>query len=129
MDVYGDDLYNIHSGNYKVAITDENLCRLDSVILLPSIYDICIEIPNAFTPNNDLINDKWEINMFNLYPNVIVEVFDRYGKKVFYSTGYEESQYWDGTYNGKELQMDSYYYIIYLQNGMKRLSGIVSIIR
>jgi len=129
MDVYGDDLYNIHSGNYKVAITDENLCRLDSVILLPSIYDICIEIPNAFTPNNDLINDKWEINMFNLYPNVIVEVFDRYGKKVFYSTGYEESQYWDGTYNGKELPMDSYYYIIYLQNGMKRLSGVISIIK
>ncbi|MEA3317503.1 MAG: T9SS type B sorting domain-containing protein, partial [Bacteroidota bacterium] len=127
--LYDEDIYEIHSGNYELVITDENLCRLDSLIYLPNIHDICIEIPNAFTPNNDFINDKWEINMFNLYPNVIIEVFDRYGKKVFYSKGYEESQYWDGTYNGKELPMDSYYYIIYLQNGMERLKGVVSIIK
>nr|MDA3778688.1 T9SS type B sorting domain-containing protein [Bacteroidales bacterium] len=129
MGTYGEDIYDIHSGNYELVITDENLCRLDSVIFLPNIHDICIEIPNAFTPNNDFINDRWAISMFDLYPNVIIEVFDRYGKKVFYSEGYEETKYWDGTYRGKELPMGSYYYIVYLKNGMKRLSGVVSIIR
>ena len=88
-----------------------------------------MSIPTAITPNGDAINEKWVIDMGGLYPNAQVEIFDRRGQRVFFSKGYEESQYWDGTYNGKDLPMDAYYYIINLKNGAERLSGIITIIR
>jgi gliding motility-associated-like protein len=52
--------------------------------------------PNAFTPNNDSKNDSFKTFVtgaadFEIY------IFDRHGKKVFYSTDSEEV--WDGTYS------------------------------
>ncbi|PLX20722.1 MAG: hypothetical protein C0597_03940 [Marinilabiliales bacterium] len=133
--IYWDDgnnqenLTEIRSGIYEVVVNDSSLCEVDSVFVVRSAFDDCIDIPTAFTPNNDGINDTWVIDMQGLYPDAEVQVFDRWGKIVFYSKGYEESQYWDGTYNGKQLPMDAYYYIIYLKNGAERLSGSITIIR
>jgi gliding motility-associated-like protein len=124
-----ENLYDIRSGIYDLYINDVNLCEIDTSFTVRSIRDFCINIPTVVTPNGDSFNEKWEINMGGLYPNVEIEIFNRWGKRVFYSKGYEESQFWDGTENGKELPMDSYYYIINLKNGAERLSGIVTIIR
>jgi gliding motility-associated-like protein len=124
-----ENLYEIKSGIYSVMIHDSSMCSLDTSFKLIGVHDICIRIPNAFTPNGDSYNELWEIDMKGLYPQAEIEVFDRYGRRVFYSKGYDESQYWDGTHNGKELPMDSYYYVINLKNGSPRLSGTVTIIR
>ena len=125
-----DNINNIRSGKYEIIIQDENSCELKTLITVPSASENCLEIPNAFTPNNDGVNDLWSISgIEELYPDADIEVFDRRGTRVFYSRGYNTSKYWDGTYNGKELPMDSYYYIIYLKNGLSRISGTVTIIR
>ncbi|OFX85281.1 MAG: hypothetical protein A2W99_15070 [Bacteroidetes bacterium GWF2_33_16] len=125
-----EDLYSIRSGRYTVYIYDENSCGLERNIILQSGKDYCVDIPSAFSPNGDGINDVWKIkDMEELYPNADIEVFDRSGKRVFFSRGYGESKYWDGTFNGKALPMDSYFYIIYLKNGLGRISGTVTIIR
>ena len=128
-DQVGPNQYNLRTGRYEITITDENLCRFDTLIYLGSVRETCITIPSAFTPNGDIYNEKWVIEMNGVYPNATIEVFDRTGKRVFYSRGYEPSQYWDGTYNGKKLPMDSYYYVINLNNGAERISGVVTIIR
>jgi gliding motility-associated-like protein len=133
--IYWDDggaeenLYDIRSGIYELYVNDFNLCDLDTSFVIRSINNFCIRIPTAITPNGDSFNERWEIDMGGLYPNCEVEIFDRWGKQIFYSKGYEESQYWDGTINGKELPMDSYFYIINLRNGTERLSGVVTLIR
>jgi len=124
-----EDLYNIRSGIFDILINDSSLCEIDTSFIVRSAHDFCIDIPSAFSPNKDNINDKWEIDMSGLYPHAEIEVFDRWGKRIFYSKGYDASQFWDGTLNGKELPMDAYYYIIYLKNGAKRISGTVTIIR
>ncbi|MFO7827917.1 MAG: gliding motility-associated C-terminal domain-containing protein, partial [Bacteroidales bacterium] len=124
-----EELYDIRSGIYDVIINDENLCEIDTTFVLRSVSDNCLSIPTAFTPNNDGFNDRWEIEMSHLYPAATVEIFDRWGSRVFYSKGYDESQYWDGTFNGRDLPMDTYYYIINLKNGAERLSGTVTLIR
>jgi gliding motility-associated-like protein len=54
-------------------------------------------------------------------------VFNRYGQKVFVSTGYDVE--WDGYFNGSVLPIGTYYYIIIPKNGRKTLTGSVSIIR
>ena len=85
------------------------------------------EIPNAFSPNGDGINDSWRINYLESYPGAVIEVFNRYGQIVYHSIGYDT--YWDGTYNGKTLPIGTYYYIINPKNGRNIISGSVTIIK
>ncbi len=85
-------------------------------------------MPNAFTPNRDQVNETWEIENRESYPEMRVEVFNRWGNKVFSSSaGYNTP--WDGTYNGEVLPVATYYYIIYLNSSEKPISGNVTIIR
>jgi gliding motility-associated-like protein len=86
-----------------------------------------IVIPNTFTPNGDGVNDIWDIKFLNSYANCSVDVFSRYGKKIYSSIGYGIP--WNGTYRGEALPAGTYYYIINLKNGMEPLSGFVAIIR
>ncbi|MDB5006131.1 MAG: hypothetical protein JWP45_524 [Mucilaginibacter sp.] len=86
-----------------------------------------ITIPNTFSPNNDGINDYWNIDALVTYPESAVMVFDRYGQKVYQSTGYAKP--WDGTLNGAALPQGTYYYIIDLKNKTAQLSGWVLIVK
>lgn len=86
-----------------------------------------VKIPNVFSPNGDGINDKWMISNLSDYPGAYVEIFNRYGQRIFYSSGYNDP--WDGTYNGKPMPVATYYYVITLKNGFEPLTGSVTIIR
>ncbi len=81
-------------------------------------------IPNAFTPNGDLLNDVFYINT-HLNENVQLEIFDRWGQKVFSSDEYEKcdpvsGEYcWDG-YNSiknKKCNKGHYFYVVKLKTG------------
>ncbi len=82
---------------------------------------------NSFTPNNDGVNDVWEIPELAEYPNCRVWIFDRSGAEVFYSQGYLEP--WDGTMDGKSLPMGSYYYIIDYGVENYSIKGIITILK
>ncbi len=84
-------------------------------------------IPNTFTPNGDGINETWIIQNLADYPNVRVQVFNRYGQLVFESKGYTKP--WDGSMNGKWLPFGTYYYVIEPGNGRKPVTGYVTIIK
>jgi gliding motility-associated-like protein len=86
-----------------------------------------IKVPNIFTPNGDGVNDHWLIQFLNTYANCRVQVFNRYGQKVFESTGYNNP--WDGKFNNQPLPFGTYYYIIALRKGMKSITGYVTIVR
>ncbi len=86
-----------------------------------------VNIPNAITPNGDGINDYWTIDGIDAYPNAEVQVFTRYGRRVFDSKGYATP--FDGTHNGKMLPTGVYYYIINLNTNCNLLSGSLTIIR
>ena len=86
-------------------------------------------IYNGFTPNSDGINDFWDIDNVEYYPNITVEVYNRWGAKVFSSRGYTSEKRWDGTYKGKDVAIGTYYYVIHLNDGSKPISGHVTIVR
>lgn len=86
-----------------------------------------IHIANTFTPNGDNINDYWVINSIENYPAALVQVFNRYGQKVFESKGYPKP--FDGNYNGQKLPSGVYYYIINLKSNCNLLSGSLTIVR
>jgi gliding motility-associated-like protein len=84
-------------------------------------------IPNTFTPNNDGVNDLWVIKNIENYPGALVQIFNRYGQRVFESKGY--SQPFDGKYGGSLLPPGVYYYIINLNSNCSLLSGSLTLIR
>jgi gliding motility-associated-like protein len=95
--------------------------------LIPFILKPNIKLPNTFTPNGDGINDTWEIDGLSAYTQATVDIFNRYGQKLFHSVGYPIP--WDGTYNGKPLPTGVYYYIIDTKFNNQVLSGDITIIR
>jgi gliding motility-associated-like protein len=85
-------------------------------------------IPNTFTPNNDGINDTWDIKNLDTYLSCTVNIFNRYGQNLFSSIGYGTP--WDGKYHGSNVPTGTYYYIIDLNDDQHAvLSGWVAIIR
>jgi len=85
-------------------------------------------VPNAFTPNDDGVNDVWQIDYLFSFPDVTVDIFNRWGDRVYHSDGYTVP--WDGKdMKGKDLPMDAYYYIINFNNGEEPKVGNVTIIR
>jgi gliding motility-associated-like protein len=111
---------------YTLTVTARGGCqRSDDIfikVLKPPV------IPNTFTPNNDGINDKWVITYLNDYPECRVQVFSRTGQKLFESAkGYPSP--WNGTYMGKPLPFDTYYYIIEPGSGRDPLTGYITLVK
>ncbi|MDX5418243.1 MAG: gliding motility-associated C-terminal domain-containing protein, partial [Hymenobacteraceae bacterium] len=110
---------------YTVTVTNEAGCvSTDQVIV--TVQQL-VYVPNTFTPNRDGINDVWEILNIEQYPNCKVQVFNQWGNQVFSSEGYKLP--WDGSQNGKELPLATYYYMIQLDHNEKPLSGSVTIVK
>jgi gliding motility-associated-like protein len=121
-------LSNIPRGFYKVSIRDMNGCSIRDSVNIESRNETCLVIPNAISANGDLINDQWNIGMIELYPNIEINIINRWGESVWRSDkGYTHP--WDGTSNGAPLPIDSYHYIIDLHNGSKPIVGSVTIVR
>ncbi|MBY0244803.1 MAG: PKD domain-containing protein, partial [Sphingobacteriaceae bacterium] len=56
---------------------------------------------NAFSPNGDGINDLWKIENITHYEDIVLQIFNRYGERVFFQKGDEITPF-DGTFNGKK---------------------------
>jgi gliding motility-associated-like protein len=101
---------NLIAGNYKAYIRDSYTCEFS---INPFVI---LDYPHFFTPNEDGINDEWEIKNLDVsYPNASISIFDRYGKLLKQITAGGES--WKGTFNGLKLPADDYWFIIDLKNG------------
>lgn len=111
---------------YTVTVTTEEGCAATDEVTVTVIP--AITVPNAFSPNHDGVNEIWEIGNIQNYPEARVEIFNRWGNIIYTSNnGYGTP--WDGTFNGKELPVATYYYIIYLNASEKPISGNVTLIR
>ena len=84
-------------------------------------------IPNVFSPNGDGKNDTWSIKYLETFVAGDIMIFNRYGQKVFEASPYNTP--WDGKLNGGELPVGTYYYIIEPNNGRKKYTGSVTILR
>jgi len=115
-------------GNYEVTlIAASSVGCVDTFSLkyYTIIPDNVLIIPNAFSPNGDGINDKWEIDGLKAYPACTVDIFNRWGQSVYSSTGYQYP--WDGKYSGKPVPVATYYYVI--KTALKSYNGWVVLIR
>lgn len=120
-----------NSGIYPVTlyVTSDDGCKdtSEQIITIKNVFTIYI--PNAFTPNNDILNDQFIVLGYGI-TSYAINIFDRWGKLIFSSDSMINS--WDGTINGKEAPEDTYVYQINIRDftTMKHeYVGRVSIIR
>jgi len=116
-------------GTYRLIVTDADGCvaQEDIVIGYSGTFG-CLEIPQVITPNNDGFNDEWRIRNIEMYPDAEVLVYTRWGKLVYRSRNISADP-WDGRFNGRLMPTDSYHYILYLNDGSRPRTGVISIIR
>lgn len=100
--------YGLENGEYTVYVRDKNGCGVSSEEVYLLMY------PKYFTPNGDTLNDYWRIKFSENEPNLIVTIFDRYGKLM---TQFDSSTIgWDGTYQGNEMPSSDYWFIVKREN-------------
>ncbi|HET6722115.1 MAG TPA: gliding motility-associated C-terminal domain-containing protein, partial [Chitinophagaceae bacterium] len=91
--------------NYTVKLAVTNLALGCSAIATKTVtvFDHCnIDIPTAFTPNNDGLNDKFGPHNALKAENYEFKVYNRWGQLVFHSKNWKDR--WDGTIKGTPQQ-------------------------
>ena len=119
------------TGLVWLQVFNENGCQAtDTILILECDPNTQFEnISNTFTPNGDGVHDTWVINNIDLYPDAEIEVYDRTGRRVFYVNGGYAND-WNGTFDGKPLPMDTYYFVInFKSDQIKPKKGTITIIR
>ncbi|MDZ4757467.1 MAG: PKD domain-containing protein [Bacteroidota bacterium] len=118
-----DGLYDV-----KYKIYSGKSC-VDSIIKTLDLQGIsnALFLPDAFSPNGDGLNDKFEIlGNLKCIENFSLEIFNRWGEKVFSTT--DITNFWDGkTSNKKEVPEGVYIYI--LKTKEKDFAGRVKLVR
>lgn len=90
-------LLNINNGNCSLALTNSATVAVQ----------LC-SIPKGISPNGDGKNDVWDLSNFDIKK---VEIFNRYGTKVYSKSNYENE--WHGqSDNGNDLPDGTYYFVI-----------------
>jgi gliding motility-associated-like protein len=106
---------------------DNGVCGTIADTIAFSLDDcLTIKIPDAFSPNDDFINDFWVIPNLESYPNNSVKIFNRWGAQVYEASPYLNN--WDGKSDhpsalGGLLPVSTYYFILDLGDGTEPFTG------
>lgn len=107
---YTSPIFNVQPGEHTIYVKDENGCGISS----KQIY--VIGYMKFFTPNQDGNNDTWRLLGIDRGNRIIkkVIIFDRFGKILQVLSPYDS---WNGTYNGKSLPSNDYWFSAELIDG------------
>lgn len=111
---------------YTLRVENAGHCMaIDSVHI--SVVDH-LYVPDAFTPNGDGLNDRWNLINLSAYPAVEVTVFNRWGNVVFHATGPGQESF-DGTLNGTDVPDGVYTYVVRPDPKLPPLQGRLLLMR
>jgi gliding motility-associated-like protein len=99
-----------------------------NVVCLPHIP--MVYIPNAFSPNNDFINDTFKISAIGITETKI-SIYNRWGEKV-YENNTGEAINWDGKFKSAFVPADIYTYTLQMRTAERKnlyKTGIINLIR
>lgn len=84
-------------------------------------------VNNSFSPNGDGINDSWGVPGIRFYEGARISVYDNVGSRLFYTES--PDQRWDGTFNGKQLPVGTYFWTIEIRETGEMRRGMLNLIR
>jgi gliding motility-associated-like protein len=90
-------------------------CTGTASVVVSVGVDPNVEVPNVITPNGDKMNDWLQVKNVNAYPTNSMEIFNRWGRRVYSTTNYNNtSNYWGTDPN---IASGMYYYLFKQPNG------------
>lgn len=110
----------VFPGIHTIYVRDTYLCRTISKEVVALGYQ------KFFTPNNDTINEYWNIIGADLYPDSKLFIYDRYGRLLKQLD--PDGLGWDGTFNGLQMPSSDYWFHYFYGDG-KEFSGHFSLKR
>jgi gliding motility-associated-like protein len=101
---------NVTSGTHTITVRDVTAINPCDDLIISGVN--IVDYPKFFTPNQDGYNDYWNITGLDTQENADAKlyIFDRYGKLVKQLS--PQGQGWDGTYNGRPLPGDDYWFTV-----------------
>lgn len=110
-------LLALEGGLYTLLVTDIFGCEAQAQILIEIDYSVDVFIPNAFSPNNDHVNDLLTIfaNPYQVQEIVEMTVYDRWGGMLYQAHHFAPNETrlgWDGTARGRELDPGVYLCVV-----------------
>ena len=114
------------------TVNEFNCSSLDSILIVVNpLTEVLLQIPTAFSPNGDGVNDIFRIANFEDFEFYIMRVYNRWGELIFDNKGYNVS--WDGTYQGIRQNLGVYAFYIEAKPissaPVMKISGNVTLIR
>ena len=95
---------------YNVLVTDEYGCEATDNVTVAVKQENTLVIPNAFSPNGDLLNDVFHVLGTNI-TEFSMSIFDRWGQKVYETKSSNINDGWNGLYpNGEAAEIGVYVY-------------------
>ncbi len=132
--VYTPDPFYYDDDSFEYEICDDTgtpLCDQAFVTLRHDPQIDVLVVPDAFSPNGDGINDYFEVPGIHLYPNAHMEVYNRWGAKLYEKDNYGNEQllgttdaWWDGRPNvggsGDIVPEGTYFVILILDDSVHK---------
>ena len=94
----------------QLIVTNNIGCRDTATQKIKVVGNCYIAVPNAFTPNNDGLNDYlYPLNAYKA-KDLIFRVYNRFGQILFQTTNWTNK--WDGTFKGQGADAGTYVWIL-----------------
>jgi len=106
------EMTGVGTVTYYVSARNSEGCFGYDTVRVTVLLDKILFVPNAFSPNNDGVNDVFRVYTYG-DKDYKLSIFDRWGGEVFISRDIREG--WNGTRNGKELAPGVYVYDLYIE--------------
>lgn len=127
---------NLTAGTYELSVTDDKGCMTTAIASLEN--PICpVFVPNAFSPNDDGLNDEFVLYTNPNYDVTVLkcDIFDRWGELVWRSENFTlntNRSWWDGNFRSQPATQGVYVYVaeVLYSNGLVEiLAGDVALVR
>ncbi len=110
----GQTVTGLTDGDYVFTVLNKNQCAVDSgklklnIVFEPQCNDVFI--PNAFTPDNNGLNDSFHPAFSFFISDISLSVHNRYGQLLYRGSGRNVD--WDGMYKGVRQEAGAYVYLL-----------------
>ena len=115
------DVFPSITTTYTIVATFPNNCTVYDFLTVTVIPNDNLIFYNTFSPNGDGSNDIFYIGNIGKYPDNVLEIYNRYGQKIYTKNGYQND--WDGKYMNEEVPAGTYYYMLDAKNNAAGVSG------
>jgi gliding motility-associated-like protein len=113
-------------GTYFIKGTSSLGCSIINpvkVTILPPPPPL-VKAPNAFSPNGDGINDLYRISIEGVVSILGFKIFNRAGQLLHHTSNLNST--WDGKWQGKDLPIGTYYWLVEFSDVYRGTRGIQS---